>query len=45
VNLPLEIYPIIGVFAPLFSARVWQHVQLLMIGAILAPGQRTITSV
>jgi hypothetical protein len=45
VNLPVEMCPIIGAFAPLFSARVWQHVQLLMLGAILAPGQRTITSV
>lgn len=45
MNLPLEICPIIGAFAPLFSARVWQHVQVLMLGAILAPGRRTITSV
>jgi DDE superfamily endonuclease len=45
VNLSSEICTIIGPFAPLFSTRVWQHVQLLMIGAILAPGKRTITSV
>jgi hypothetical protein len=31
-------------FAPLFSERVWQHVQLLLAGAILAPGKRTVTS-
>ena len=32
-------------FKPLFSNRVWQHTQILIIGAILAPGKRTITSV
>jgi len=31
-------------FAPLFSERVWQHVQLLLAGAILAPGKRTVAS-
>jgi hypothetical protein len=32
-------------FAPLFSKRVWQHIPVLIAGAILAPGKRTITSV
>jgi hypothetical protein len=45
VNLSSEICTIIGPFAHVFSTRVWQHVQLLIIGAILAPGKRTITSV
>jgi len=31
-------------FAPLFSKPVWQHVQVLLVGAILAPGKRTVTS-
>src|SRR5687768_6660442 len=31
-------------FAPLFSKRVWQHVQLLLMGMILAPGKRTVAS-
>jgi hypothetical protein len=31
-------------FAPLFSKRVWIHAQVLWIGAILAPGKRTVTS-
>jgi DDE superfamily endonuclease len=31
--------------APLFTKRVWQHVQVLLVGAILAPGKRTITAV
>jgi DDE superfamily endonuclease len=32
-------------FAPLFDSRVWSCAQLLLIGAILAPGKRTVTSV
>ena len=31
-------------FAPLFSKRVWSHVQVLLAGTILAPGKRTVTS-
>jgi hypothetical protein len=31
-------------FAPLFSKRVWAHVQVLLAGTILAPGKRTVTS-
>src|SRR3712207_5557094 len=31
-------------FAPLFSERVWQHAQVLLAGAILAPGTRTVGS-
>jgi len=31
-------------FVPLFSERVWRHVQLLVAGAILAPGKRTVAS-
>ena len=31
-------------FAPVFSERVWDWVQVLVIGAILAPGKRTVTS-
>src|SRR5215217_6420202 len=31
-------------FAPLFSKRVFQHVQLLLVGMILSPGKRTVAS-
>lgn len=31
-------------FAPLFSGRVWRHVQVLVAGTILAPGKRTVSS-
>jgi DDE superfamily endonuclease len=32
-------------FAPLFDSRVWNYAQLLLLGAVLAPGKRTVTSV
>src|SRR3712207_1304460 len=35
---------VLTLFAPLFSKNVWQHVQVLLAGAILAPGKRTIAS-
>ena len=44
LTLPAELLPLIVEFAPLFSKRVWQHAQVLLIGAILAPGKRTVTS-
>jgi hypothetical protein len=31
-------------FMPLFSKRVWPHVQVLLAGAILAPGKRIVTA-
>ncbi len=31
-------------FAPLFFQRSWQYAELLLLGAILAPGKRTVTS-
>ena len=31
-------------FAPLFSERVFRHARVLLIGAILAPGARTVSS-
>jgi hypothetical protein len=31
-------------FAPLFSGRVWRHAQVLLGGAILAPGRRTVAA-
>jgi hypothetical protein len=35
---------VLAPFAPLFSKRVWQHARLLLMGAILAPGRRTVSS-
>jgi hypothetical protein len=35
---------VLRVFAPLFSPRVWSHAQVLLVGAILAPAQRTVAA-
>jgi hypothetical protein len=45
VPLPSEVQRVIVCFAPLFSKRVFAHVTLLIMGAILAPGKRMVTSV
>jgi hypothetical protein len=44
-NLPRAIIPILRKFELLFSERVWEWAKILLIGAILAPGKRTVTSV
>ena len=43
-TLPPKMVQALVPFAPLFSKRIWQHAQLLLIGAILAPGRRTVSS-
>ena len=45
VTLPPALTKWILVFAPLFSKRVWQSVQVLLAGAILAVGSRTVTAI
>jgi hypothetical protein len=42
--LPDAIILLFAPFAPLFSARVWRHAQVLLLGAMLAPGARTLTA-
>ena len=42
--VPTEFATLINSFAPLFTKRVWEHVQVLLVGAMLAPGKRTITA-
>jgi hypothetical protein len=44
-TLPAEYLSILAVFAPLFSKCLWAQVQVLVVGAILTPGQRTVTAV
>jgi hypothetical protein len=44
LTLPVEFINLMTVFAPLFSWRVWRHAQVLLVGAILAPGQCTVTA-
>jgi len=43
-TLPEGMIRVLIPFAPLFSKSVWGHVQVLIIGAILAPGKRTVAS-
>src|SRR3954465_6648107 len=43
-TLPTKMVQALAPFAPLFSKRVWQHAQVLLAGAILAPGTRTVSS-
>jgi len=45
LTVPVTLTRLIVRFAPLFSKRVWGHVQVLVVGALLAPGQRTVTAV
>jgi len=42
--VPCELLMIVIAFAPLFSKPVFQHVQVLVQGAILAPSSRTVAS-
>jgi DDE superfamily endonuclease len=44
-SLPITFTSVIGVFVPVFSRPVWQHVQVLLTGAVLAPGKRTVTAI
>lgn len=44
LTLPAALLPLIVEFAPLFSKPVWQHAQVLLVGALLAVGQRTVTA-
>jgi hypothetical protein len=45
LSLPITFTRVMGVFAPVFSRPVWQHVQVLRTGAVLAPGKRTVTAI
>ena len=44
-DVPMAIMTVLGTFASLFSRRVLAYVNLLLVGAILAPGKRTVTAV
>ena len=45
LSLPVAFSSVIGVFAPVFSRPVWPHVKVLLTGAVLAPGSRTVTAI
>src|SRR5918998_1419325 len=43
-HLPTCFAAVILAFAPLFVHRSWRHARVLLVGAILAPGRRTVAS-
>lgn len=44
LTLPDDIVALLASFAPLFSRRVWRYVPVLVVGALLAPGQRMVST-
>jgi hypothetical protein len=42
--LPIAVHEVLVAFAPLFTRPVWEYARVLMLGAILARGKRTVTS-
>ena len=44
LTLPDAIVPILAPFAMLFTNPTWQKAQLLLVGAMLTPGQRTVAA-
>ena len=45
LRLPSRFAAVILAFAPLFLQRSWRHAAVLLTGAILAPGQRTVMTI
>lgn len=43
-NLPMAIIHVLRQFEAVFSERVWDYAKVLLVGAILAPGKRTVTA-
>jgi hypothetical protein len=44
LTLPAALLSLLGMFASLFSRPVWEHAQVLLVGAMLATGKRTVTA-
>jgi hypothetical protein len=45
MNPPKQIIQVLRTFEEVFSERVWHWAKVLLIGAILAPGERTVTAI
>jgi hypothetical protein len=45
LTLPHKMMTVILPFMALFSERVWDYAQILLMGAVLAPGKRTVSAV
>ena len=44
LTLPEDIFAVLAAFAPLLSRRVWRYVPVLVVGALLAPGRRMVST-
>lgn len=42
-NLPAALQGVLEPFTPLFRRTVWRRAQILLLGALLSPGRRTVT--
>ena len=45
LRLPSRVAAVILCFAPLLRQRSWRHAEVLLLGALLVPGQRTVASI
>src|SRR6202162_608504 len=45
MDLPKKIIQVLRCFEGVFSERVWEWARVLLIGAILAPGERTVAAI
>lgn len=45
LTLPKEIVAVLAPFGQAFNYRIWDMAQILVIGAILTPGKRTVTAI
>jgi hypothetical protein len=45
MDLPKKIIQVLRPFEEVFSERVWEWAKVLLIGAILAPGERTVSAI
>lgn len=45
LTVPVALTQLMINFAAFFSKRVWAHVEVLVVGALLAPGKRTVSAV
>ena len=45
LTLPTRIIQVLRCFEEAISLRVWEWAKVLVIGAILAPGERTVTAI
>ncbi len=44
LKLPQPFIELLEPFAPLFNAKTWKKIQILVVGSILTPAKRTVTS-